>query len=56
MKAMGAIPGGFEASADNVLMIGGHDARALVELQLNGTQENHDRVRMLRDERRRLAA
>ena len=32
------------------------DARALVQLQFNGTQENHDRVRMLRDERRRLAA
>ncbi len=32
------------------------DARALVELQLNGTQENHDRVRMLRDERKKIAA
>ena len=32
------------------------DARALVQLQLNGTQENHDRVRTLRDERRLLAA
>ena len=30
MKAMGAIPAGFEASADGTLMIGGHDARALV--------------------------
>ena len=30
MKAMGAIPAGFETSADGVLMIGGHDARALV--------------------------
>ena len=30
MKAMGAIPGGFEANADGVLTIGGHDARSLV--------------------------
>jgi len=31
MKAMGAIPGGFEANADGRLMIGGHDSRWLVE-------------------------
>lgn len=30
MKAMGAIPAGFDTSADGTLMIGGHDARALV--------------------------
>ena len=30
MKAMGAIPAGFDASADGTLMIGGRDARALV--------------------------
>ena len=30
MKAMGAIPAGFEASADGTLMIGGHDARTVV--------------------------
>ena len=29
MKAMGAIPDGFETSADGTLMIGGHDAAAL---------------------------
>ena len=32
------------------------DARAVVQLQLNGAQENHDRVRDMRNERRRLAA
>ena len=32
------------------------DAHAVVQLQLNGVQENHDRVRAMRDERRRLAA
>jgi uncharacterized protein (TIGR02284 family) len=32
------------------------DARMIVALQLNGVQENHDRVRAMRDERRRLAA
>ena len=32
------------------------DARAIVQLQLNGVQENHDRVRAMRDEKRRLAA
>ena len=31
MKAMGAIPGGFEANADGMLMIGGYDARWLVD-------------------------
>ena len=31
MKAMGAIPGGFEANAEGALMIGGYDARWLVE-------------------------
>ena len=31
MKAMGAIPGGFEASAEGALMIGGYDARWLVD-------------------------
>ena len=36
MKAMGTIPGGFETSADGVLMIGGHDAYQLVE-QAKGT-------------------
>ncbi len=30
MKAMGAIPTGYEANGDGVLMIGGHDVRALV--------------------------
>ena len=30
MKAMGVIPAGFDTSADGTLMIGGHDARALV--------------------------
>lgn len=32
------------------------DASAVVQLQLNGLQENHDRVRAMRDERKRLAA
>ena len=32
------------------------DVRPTVQIQLNGVQENHDRVRALRDERRRLAA
>jgi uncharacterized protein (TIGR02284 family) len=32
------------------------DAYAVVKIQLNGVQENHDRVRVMRDERRRLAA
>ncbi len=32
------------------------DVRPTVQMQLNGAQENHDRVRALRDERRRLAA
>ena len=32
------------------------DVRPVVMLQLNGVQENHDRVRAMRDERRRLAA
>ena len=32
------------------------DVRAVAQLQLNGVQENHDRVRTMRDERRRLAA
>jgi len=36
MKAMGAIPGGFEASAEGLLMIGGHDAHRLVD-QAGGT-------------------
>ena len=31
MKAMGAIPGGFEANAEGALMIGGYDARSLVD-------------------------
>lgn len=31
MKAMGAIPGGFEANAEGGLMIGGYDARWLVD-------------------------
>ena len=31
MKAMGAIPGGFEANAEGALMIGGYDARWLVD-------------------------
>lgn len=31
MKAMGAIPAGFEANGDGALAIGGHDVRALVE-------------------------
>ena len=31
MKAMGAIPGGFETSPDGQLMIGGSDVRSLVE-------------------------
>ncbi len=31
MKAMGAIPGGFEANVEGGLMIGGHDARGLVD-------------------------
>ena len=31
MKAMGAIPAGYDTSADGVLMIGGRDARALVD-------------------------
>ena len=31
MKAMGAIPAGYETSADGQLMIGGRDARSLVE-------------------------
>lgn len=31
-------------------------AQAVVQLQLNGVQENHDRVRSMRDEKRRLAA
>ena len=32
------------------------DVSPVVKLQLNGAQENHDRVRAMRDERRRLAA
>ena len=32
------------------------DVHALVMLQLNGVQENHDRVRDMRDKRGRLAA
>ncbi len=32
------------------------DVRPIVQSQLSGAQENHDRVRALRDERRRLAA
>ena len=32
------------------------DVRPVVTLQLNGAQENHDRVRAMRDDRRRLAA
>ena len=32
------------------------DLRAVVMLQLNGVQENHDRVRKMRDEGQRLAA
>lgn len=32
------------------------DARAVVKVQLDGVQENHDRVRAMRDDRRRLAA
>ena len=32
------------------------DVRAVAQLQLNGVQENHDRVRTMRDDRRRLAA
>ena len=32
------------------------DVEAVVRIQLNGVQENHDHVRELRDERRRLAA
>ena len=32
------------------------DVTPTVQMQLNGAQENHDRVRALRDERRRLAA
>ncbi len=32
------------------------DVRPVVMLQLNGAQENHDRVRAMRDDRRRLAA
>ena len=36
MKAMGAIPGGFEANAEGVLTVGGQDARRLVE-QAKGT-------------------
>ena len=31
MKAMGAIPAGFETSADGQLMIGGRDARSLID-------------------------
>ena len=31
MKGMGAIPGGFEANAEGALMIGGYDARWLVD-------------------------
>lgn len=31
MKAMGAIPAGFEANGDGVLAIGGHDVRRLVD-------------------------
>ena len=31
MKAMGAIPSGFEANAESALMIGGYDARWLVD-------------------------
>ena len=32
------------------------DVSPVVQIQLNGAQENHDRVRALRDDRRRLAA
>ena len=32
------------------------DVRPVVKAQLDGAQENHDRVRAMRDERRRLAA
>ena len=32
------------------------DASAVARIQLHGVQENHDRVRAMRDERRRLAA
>ena len=31
MKAMGAIPSGFETNADGVLAIGGRDVRSLVD-------------------------
>ena len=36
MKAMGAIPPGFEANADGVLTIAGHDVRSLVD-QVGGS-------------------
>ena len=32
------------------------DVRSLAQLQLSGLQENHDRVRAMRDERKQLAA
>ena len=32
------------------------DVSAIVRIHLNGVQENHDRVRAMRDEKRRLAA
>ncbi|MCY7387226.1 MAG: PA2169 family four-helix-bundle protein [Burkholderiales bacterium] len=32
------------------------DVSAVIRIQLNGVQENHDRVRNMRDERKRLAA
>lgn len=32
------------------------DVSAIARIQLSGVQENHDRVRVMRDERRRLAA
>ena len=32
------------------------DVSPVVQIQLNGAQENHDRVRALRDDRKRLAA
>ena len=32
------------------------DVRSVIQVQLNGVQENHDRVRMMRDEKKRLAA
>ena len=43
----------FQRALDQDLPV---DVSAIVRIHLSGMQENHDRVRAMRDERRRLAA